>query len=324
MTITTRLMGGLGNQLFQYAAGRVLAKKHKTTLRLDTSFLAQQNKNITNRPYELAPFTLKIDRLENCEPGEQDKVIEEDNLTAPEAFMASPPDSFLIGYWQGRFYIEKIKDELLETIKPTKPLSKQSQQILSQIKKTNAVLVHIRRGDYATLSSANRFHGLLPMDYYQRAINEMLRHVKDPSFFIFSDDPQWVKENLAIANHKTVYVTHNQGKNSWQDLILMSHCQHAIIANSSFSFLAAYLLQLRHAKDAKGEGKEGGKANIIAPREWFRARAVDQEKWFPAGWQLLSAQPRSPFRTFYRLLTSKIKTRIKLTIKRHKTKGITT
>ncbi len=313
MTITTRLMGGLGNQLFQYAAGRVLAKKHKTTLRLDTSFLAQQNKNITHRSYELTPFALRIDRLENCEPGEQDKVIEEEGLASPEAFMASPPNSFLIGYWQGRFYIEKIKDELLETIKPRKTLSPTSQQILTKIKKTNAVFVHIRRGDYANLSSATRFHGLLPMDYYQRAINEMLHQVKDPSFFIFSDDPKWVKENLAIANHDTVYVTHNQGKNSWQDLILMSHCQHAIIANSSFSFLAAYLLQLRHAK-----------ANIVAPREWFRTRLVDQEKWFPAGWQLLAAQPRSPFLVFYRLLTSKIKTCIKLTIKRYKTKGITT
>ncbi|MDI9314256.1 MAG: alpha-1,2-fucosyltransferase [Hydrotalea sp.] len=302
MTITTRLMGGLGNQLFQYAAGRILARQHKTDLWLDDGFLGKSDNNITRRDYELSPFAINIAGVKPCQPTAGDAVVAEDDMKSPQELLTAPRNSFLIGYWQGAFYLNHLRDELLETIAPRKTgnsLSAQSKKMLAMMQKTTSVFIHIRRGDYAQLRSANKFHGLLPLGYYQRAIKIMQQQLPNATFFIFSDDPAWVKQNLPINNSRknsqTIYVDHNQGQDSWQDLILMSHCKHAIIANSSFSFWGAYLLWLRHQRN---------RPHIIAPKQWFRQKNIDTARWFPPDWQLLPAQRRSWLAGFYRPLSS--------------------
>ena len=292
MTITTRLMGGLGNQLFQYAAGRILARHHKTTLLLDNSFLTSHHATTTKRDYELAPFAIIIDGVKSCQPTAGDRLVQEDKLAMPASLLSAPANSFLIGYWQGHFYLDKLRDELLATIAPTKPLSPLSQKLLAMIQTTDSVFIHVRRGDYAHLPAATKFHGLLPMAYYHKAIKLLQRARADANFFIFSDDPNWAKEHLPIKNSPTIYVAHNQGKDAWQDLILMSHCRHAIMANSSFSFWGGYLSWLRHGKTAV----------IVAPKPWFRRQTIDPKIWFPDDWRLLTAQSGSVLAPIYRHL----------------------
>ncbi|MGI9461757.1 MAG: alpha-1,2-fucosyltransferase [Alphaproteobacteria bacterium] len=279
MPITTLLMGGIANQLFQYAAGRVLAKKYNSQLIVNTSFLHNKSDAITRRPYALDDFALKIDKVENVKPSDKDNIITEEKLSSPSSFLKSPPDSFLIGYWQGCYYIEKIKDELLETIKPAKPLSKKSQAHLVMIKQSPSVFLHIRRGDYVHSPMVKQFHGALPIHYYEKAMKMLDMKIPDAIFFIFSDDIDWVKNNLPIGSRRHIYIDQNQGKDSWQDFILMSHCRHAIIANSSFSWLAAYLLSLRHVG-----------AQVVAPNEWFRKTAVNKKLWYPKDWHVLSTK----------------------------------
>ena len=96
--------------------------------------------------------------------------------------------------------------------------------------------MHIRRGDYLQINNGTI---VLPISYYHMAIKMMLKRVKDPTFLFFSDDMEWVKENIHVPN--AIYVDWNTGKESWQDMYLMSMCNHNIIANSSFSWWGAWL-----------------------------------------------------------------------------------
>ena len=140
------------------------------------------------------------------------------------------------------------------------------------------VSLHVRRGDYASNPKTTSTHGLCSLDYYRAAVTHVASKVENPEFFIFSDDIDWVRANLQLdfPHH---FVAHNQGATSYNDMRLMSLCSHHVIANSSFSWWAAWL---------SGIDKGNGGA-VIAPRQWFAGAAgrVGAANRFPSHWELL-------------------------------------
>lgn len=156
------------------------------------------------------------------------------------------------GFFQNDMFTSVVKEELQKNLMQYASLGADNDGLLARIKKYETISLHIRRGDYIGLPLYNVFHGT---EYYQRAISYFKIKYRNPVFVIFSDDIPWVKENLLIGCD-CEYVDWNQGEDSFKDLILMAHCTHNIIANSSFSWWGAWLNQ----NPAK---------IVISPRKWF-------------------------------------------------------
>jgi hypothetical protein len=236
--IITKLQGGLGNQLFQWAYGKSLAVKHNTNLFLDTSFYSNQIGN-TPRSYELNKFPNFNHQNTEVEPKSTIKV--NDNFYHNELSYNQDYNYELDGFWQSEKYFLNISDLVREQLQPTN-------QIIEKLKKHingNSISLHIRRTDYVT---SNGYHPVQSIDYYNKALEIIGDY---DQLLIFSDDINWCKENL---NYKNMVFIENQ--TNIEDMWLMSLCKHNIIANSSFSWWGAWL--------NKNEDKI-----VIAPKNWF-------------------------------------------------------
>ena len=132
------------------------------------------------------------------------------------------------------------------------------------------VSVHVRRGDYVTNPHAARYHGMPGVDYYERALSEISAAEPDAHFFVFSDDPSWVRDNLTFGQRLTVV---DPGRDA-EDLILLSRCHHHIVSNSSFSWWGAWL--------STATGK-----HVIAPARWYADASADSSDLVPASWTRL-------------------------------------
>jgi hypothetical protein len=165
---------------------------------------------------------------------------------------------FFRGIWQSELYFDLAKGKVKEIYSFQKDrLSTKTQKMLRIIEEKNAVSIHVRRGDYL---HHNNLGGMCTIDYYKHAIEYISSHTCMPHFFIFSDDVEWVKETFIMEN--VTFVDHNRGKDSWQDLYLMSKCKHNIIANSTFSWWGAYL-------------NSNERKIVIAPKYWFVRTSSD-------------------------------------------------
>jgi hypothetical protein len=275
----TRLIGGLGNQLFQYAMGRAVSIRNRTELVLDVEgfndykvrayslhffALAQRFPNaeeegmIRTRGQEAPPrkrgwlglFSKRVRHL---------RVIQEELFSGchPE-LLSAPPDTYLDGYWQCPEYFQHIEEILRSDFRIIKPLSSQNQEILKKIHGSEAVSVHVRRGDYVTDSSANQLHGTCEPAYYNRAFSHMLNYCAEPRFFIFSDEPDWVRNNLKLPERHYI-VQSPPGTLDFEDLWLMSSCRHHIMANSTYSWWGAWLNSNKSKR-------------VIGPKQWYRSR----------------------------------------------------
>lgn len=277
-----KLNGGLGNQMFQYAFAISLMKKLEASIVFDFRYFEEIKayKNLPTREYGLGEFNL------NCkEATEEDlnKIIPIKKYSKlekllwrtlrikkykPEGNVATPKTAYRFdknlfktndyycydGYFQNEKYFIDIRKDILNAFTLKNPMDEKNQSILDVIKNTNSVSIHVRRGDYVTLESANKFHGTCSIEYYQKAIEYIENHVKTPHFFIFSDDIDWVIKNLKIEHPYTV-IDFNQEK-GYLDLNLMKYCKHNIVANSSFSWWGAWL-------------NENDKKIVIAPKKWI-------------------------------------------------------
>jgi Glycosyl transferase family 11 len=177
-------------------------------------------------------------------------------------------DIYLDGYWQSEQYFAQYADKIREDFTFKLQLSNQNAVITKQISQENSVSLHVRRGDYVT-NSKNAFIGVCSLDYYQTAVEQIKMQVDKPVFFIFSDDINWVKDNLSLDD-KAVLISHNLGSESYNDMRLMSLCSHNIIANSSFSWWGAWL----NANPNK---------IVIAPKQWFASK-LDDSDLVPSAW----------------------------------------
>jgi hypothetical protein len=281
MVIVT-LGGGLGNQLFQYATGKQVAQRNNTSLKMYISNF----KNEVGRSYKLGYFNIKEDfateaevdrligpyysetmyaklyrKLDSYRPKYKRRYYREDEYWGFEpAVMQTRSNILLEGFWQHHKYVEQfpaiLKQEL--TLKPE--YESHADIMLRIANDENAVSLHFRRGDYQSDPNNLNFFGLVPLDYYYNAINYILARVPGATFYIFSDDLDWVKNNLQ-SDATIVFVDLEGGTKDYVELDAMSKCRHNVIANSSFSWWAAYL--------NKNQDKI-----VIAPKKWV----VDEQQ----------------------------------------------
>jgi hypothetical protein len=266
------LKDGLGNQLFQYAAGRSLAESKNTKLKLDISHY-KVNKV---RTYSLHHFAIQEDFITENEKlmlrarNWISKGIKTLGISAPArrfnekdfhydpTFFDLPDSLYIEGYWQSEKYFLPVESIIRKEFVVKSEPDETNKALLEQIISGNSVSLHIRRGDYVTDTNINSIHGIIGQDYYQKSIAYISQRVKDPEFFIFSDDMDWVKQNLRIDNFPVHYMSHN-GHQDYEDLRLMYSCRHNIVANSSFSWWGAWL---NNNKDKI----------VIAPVNWFKSQ----------------------------------------------------
>jgi hypothetical protein len=262
--IIIRLKGGLGNQLFQYSAGRQLSIKQNVPLKFDFSFLDAEPTNYTKRYLELDKFNINIETASEKEI----KIIRRQrwrNIFVPtwikeretdcyDKFSRAGKNCYLDGYFQSEKYFINISEQIRNELIFRDSLLNEDWAEKKYIKFSNSVSLHFRRSDYVSNLNANQVHGVCSMDYYQKAIRMIVEKVENPQFFIFSDDIQWVMQNFK-TDYPSVFVE-KKDENLHSDFQLMSLCKHNIIANSSYSWWAAWL--------NKNENKI-----VIAPEKWY-------------------------------------------------------
>jgi hypothetical protein len=264
--IIVRLRGGLGNQLFQFAAAYALARHKGTGLKAD---LYTYRKH-PFRKYELGHFQVtlpeanrdEVHRFTGSNPIARyinkktnyfycKDVFAQPHYHFYEDFFSLPAPMYLSGYWQSERYFTDVADELRKMITPATALDPKNADLASAVGACDSVAVHIRRSDYVQGS----FFQPMGLDYYQRALGVISEKVNAPRYFIFSDDIAWSRQQLAHLTNAT-FVDHNKGDDSYKDLLLMSACRNQVIANSTFSWWAAWLNTFNDK-------------TIIAPAKWF-------------------------------------------------------
>jgi hypothetical protein len=251
--IIVRILGGLGNQMFQYAYAKALSLDGYE-VKLD---LSKINKYKLHGGYQLDKYKIDLEiadavsillgKIGLKKSKKEKNLLFDDNLKSLEG------NEYVKGYFQTEKYFKEIRNTLLSEFVINQKVSLETDKIAEQIKSLkNSCSLHIRRGDYISDKKSNSVHGTCDLDYYKRAIEIMnSKHSKIP-FFVFSDDISWTKENLKIEN--AFYVDNKTIPH--EDMYLMSLCKNNITANSSFSWWGAWLNQ----NDNK---------TIIAPKKWF-------------------------------------------------------
>lgn len=277
--VISRLLGGLGNQMFQYACGRALSLKRGVPLWLDARALDVKAEH-TPRQYALGPFDIRARRLDNAEwqtlaPLNAPLIQETGPRFMPQVMQASAP-ACLSGYWQSERYIRAIRPVLQLDFQlrqgPTPEMTRWAQRMRNPDAGKASVMLHVRRGDYVSLPAANAMHGLCDLSYYRDALRTLQGRHGALEVFAFSDDPAWVSQHLpAVHPCHVVSLAGAQARPAEHDLWLMQQCQHHVLANSSFSWWAAWLGQ-----------REG--STVMAPRHWMKAPGFDDTDLIPQNW----------------------------------------
>lgn len=288
--ILTKAYGGLGNQMFQYAVARAQSVNKDVQMAIDIAYFSEAK---IHQGFELGKvfqgkFNIATDldirkmfgstaifRLQRSisrltSPG-LIKFIQEPHFEYWDGINGIPEVCYLAGYWQSERYFRDIENQIRQDF-IFKPFIDMSNLLLAErIRHSKCpVSVHIRRGDMANNLKSAAFHGTCPPSYYERALSYLLQKGIAAQLFIFSDDIEWVKHNIAFSHNDVCFVSHNQGHASSQDMALMSMCHHHIIANSSFSWWGAWLNPSKNKL-------------VIAPKEWFR-KPINTIDLMPASW----------------------------------------
>lgn len=288
--IVSQIHGGLGNQMFQYAAGRALALRNGQPFKLDLS----QMKGYTLHPYMLDQFAIRTPMATTAEIPKARKrdlqgiiqafarfafgrrtyppAINEAGLRFDPNVFAWKGPAHLRGYWQCEKYFADHARTIRRDFQPSLPFGKNRSTTLEAINgASHPVSVHVRRGDYASDPETNAIHGTCSPAWYETAMQAMIAKRGGVSFFVFSDDPAWAKAN--IQSHEPLFFVEPQsdGLDS-HDMHLMAACNDHIIANSSFSWWGAWL-------------NERADKHVIAPKQWFQTAALDASDIVPESWK---------------------------------------
>ena len=288
--IIVNLIGGLGNQMFQYACARALSIELGMPLKVTLDMFAVYKSH--NGPELERVFSLKLDVAQPAELRQMIGTLRVSQIVRRALavklfaslrgarFIAEPDcrywdglleraraGGYLQGYWQSERYFLKHAAAIRRDFTFRQSLSGQNARLAGAICDCVAVSIHIRRGDYANNPKTFAMHGTCAPEYYFQAIENMRRRAPQARFFAFSDDPQWVNEVLLPRYPGLVLVNHNRAENSYNDMRLMSLCRHHIIANSSFGWWGAWL-------------NPNPDKIVIAPRNWF-ANGMDSTDIVP-------------------------------------------
>lgn len=279
--IYTRLHGRLGNQMFQYAAARGLAAHVGAPVALDARGALARGEGVLTRVFDLPiipPETLPPARHEAPLRyaawrllGRSPQFRRERGLGYNPAFETWGDDSYLHGYWQSDRYFAHCADAIRADFTFPAASSAENAAMADRIGAALSVSLHVRRGDYLTLGA----HVLCDQAYYEAALARVLDGLTgDPVVFVFSDDPDWAKENLPLPVEKVV-VDFNGPETDFEDMRLMSLCDHNVIGNSSFSWWAAWLN--RHPDK-----------RIAGPAKWFGDPGLSNPDILPEGWMRIA------------------------------------
>ncbi|WP_321504100.1 alpha-1,2-fucosyltransferase [uncultured Methanoregula sp.] len=297
--IIVRIIGGLGNQMFQYAVGRAIALKNGVELKLDISafdsyklhqyglnnFNIVENiateaevKKLTRWKIEVPEKFKKYYRIfdnsfSHIIPYYKQKYVKERDYPFDPNILKIIDNTYLDGYWGSEKYFLNIESTIRNDFTLKHESDAENIKIADKINRTNSISVHFRRGDYVTDPTTNAIHGTCSIDYYYRAIEDVCKYVTDPHFFIFSNDPEWVKEHFSIP-HPVYLISVNGPERNYEDMHLMSLCKHHIIANSTFSWWGAWL----------GKNKD---RRVYTPKSWYNVDYINQKDTFPESWHKL-------------------------------------
>jgi hypothetical protein len=288
--IILNLKGGVGNQMFQYAFGRKLALQNEDVLKLEVEGLARANEvGDIYRAFALDAFAIDntIATAEEVRKLKypygivskglrwfRAKILKQTNNGYMPHALNQTGDLFLDGYWQSPRYFEDIRDTLLTEFQLRTPLSAAVSAYKEQMSNSNSVSIHVRRGDYTKNPQVKKEFGICEASYYQLAVAHMEQALSNPTFFIFSDDIDWVKEHISLPP-STVFVQ-DPTLRDVEELALMSMCKHNIIANSTFSWWGAWLNQ--HPDKI-----------VVAPTPWFETARFDPDLISPTWTQFPKA-----------------------------------
>ncbi len=278
--IVVELTAGLGNQLFQYAHAKALSVKLKQDLYFDLSFFERWNDDV----YRLDSFNTIVKQASEEDINKLKRRLKKPDLYRKiiRRFGFSPysnsqfhfdneridntsvellkeyPNLYISGYYADQKYFIDIEPVLRKEFTLKQGFNKENKVFENKIKSSNSVSLHIRRGDYVN----NPFFANIPLEYYKKAMDYILGKNRDSVFFVFSDDLNWVKNNLNY-DAEIQYVDINSSKTDYMDLMLMASCKHNIIANSTFSWWGAWL------------NNNPGKI-VIAPQIWYNNKEAQQ------------------------------------------------
>jgi len=288
--IIVKIYGGMANQLFQYAAGYALSLNHAAPLKLDISYFQEKNSD-TKRAFALDKFAIdyelasqeEIDQVfkfrtidyawNKLMPLNKKRFYGEKKLGFNERFFELPKSVYLRGYFQSDKYFLNCKRSLLEQYKIKTNNFPHLLPLAATLSNTNTVALHIRLGDYLnpTLSGI-----MAPFnaDYYKKAMEQIQKNISNSKFYIFSDQIQLAKDLLNLNVADAIFVDESITKNSEEDFYLMQSCQHQIIANSTFSWWAAYLNENNHKI-------------VIAPTKWYKDHFGDATHLYPDNWVVI-------------------------------------
>jgi Glycosyl transferase family 11 len=295
--ITVRLMGGLGNQMFQYAAALRLAIRHSTELKLDLSLLNRNNlwethtkRNFSLDAYDLnsalsrhavrmVPFKSRltfVDRFSKLVRigSNSANIYREKGVLFHPSVLNLPDDFVLEGYFQDERYFSDISDTVRDSFRaPLEAghLKDETQKLAEDIRTCTSICVHVRRGDYVTNSLAAAHHGVCSINYYTNAIKALLEIVGADKIFVFSDDVPWCRSNFSQSPNLVVVGEKHSGYQSAIHLWLMSLSSHFVISNSTFGWWAAWL------------GSCPDKV-VVRPSRWFQNERMMSGDICPASW----------------------------------------
>ena len=268
--ITVTLMGGLGNQMFQYAYARSLALDLNTDISFDISFFEKRKeRDLSLLKFKLVP-TIRFNKIPSKELNkgfflDRFSRIHAAKTMLKKQFLFWPTmqpypldfrldgkkDIKLYGYWQGASLIDHHKTEISKELRVMSELSSDDEKLISKMQNENSVCVHIRRGDYVSCDWL-----VCDKEYYETASRMLAEKLKKPTFYIFSDDPDWVKGNIHFPEGNEIIYADDGKHMDYEIMRLMYSCNHFIISNSTFSWWAQYL--------TKNEDKI-----VIAPKRWM-------------------------------------------------------
>jgi hypothetical protein len=288
--VISHILGGLGNQMFQYAAGRALTLANDSQYLVDLSDFSSYH---LHNGFELSRvFNVDVKRAELASVSEMlgwranhlvkkvlkrpqfiwlkgNKFVVEPHFNYWPDFFNLTEDCYLSGYWQSEHYFDAFQHTIRNDFTFREPLQGKNAELALIISKTHSISLHVRRGDYVSDSKTGHIMDICSLEYYRKAIDYIAERIECPIFYVFSDDIAWVRQNLSM-NFPCTYIDHNVQAESYRDMQLMSLCQHHIIANSSFSWWGAWL-------------NPSPNKLVVAPKTWFR-NGNDDKDLIPAEW----------------------------------------
>ena len=279
-----KFLGGMGNQMFQFAFGIAAAKKRNSRLFLDLIACADGGDSGTTPKLHFAlgcfPIQDYCDVISSPSevPNNVKEVIEE-GFNFQNKYFSHADDVRFSGYWQSPKYFESIpRKELLEIF--SFQISRgEILRTASNIEKENSVCIHVIRGDMVKDKRTADCHGSCYLEYFQESIRLLAKELNAPTFFIFSDDPDWCITNNLLNGFPGMVVSNSlKSFTDAEEMYLMSRCKHFIISNSSFSWWAAYL-------------SENYDKKVIAPEPWFSDLSLDSSDLIPENWRKLCRNP---------------------------------